>query len=46
MIKNANELGITVKDLADKYIAEYFTDAQGLKIKEASVHPKATAPYD
>ena len=23
MIRNANELGITVKDLADKYIAEY-----------------------
>jgi len=46
MIKNANELGITVKDLADKYIAEYFTDAKGLKIKEASVHPKATENID
>ena len=46
MIKNANELGITVKELAEKYIAEYFTDAQGLKIKEASVHPKATENID
>lgn len=46
MIKNANELGITVKELADKYIAEYFTDAQGLKIKEATVHPKATENID
>ncbi len=42
MIKNANEQGITVKDLADRFIAEYFTDAKGLGIKEASVHPKAT----
>ncbi|MBE7027983.1 MAG: cysteine--tRNA ligase [Ruminococcaceae bacterium] len=46
MIKNANELGITVKELADKYIEEYFKDAKGLKIKEASVHPKATENID
>ncbi len=46
MIKNANEQGITVKDLADKFIAEYFTDAKGLGIKEASIHPKATENID
>ncbi|MBE7039961.1 MAG: cysteine--tRNA ligase [Ruminococcaceae bacterium] len=46
MIKNANELGVTVKELADKYIEEYFKDAKGLKIKEASVHPKATENID
>ena len=46
MIKNANEQGITVKDLADRFIAEYFTDAQGLGIKEATVHPKATENID
>jgi len=46
MIKNANEQGITVKDLADRFIAEYFTDAKGLGIKEASVHPKATENID
>ena len=33
MINKANELGITVKELADEYISEYFTDAQGLGIK-------------
>ncbi len=42
MINKANELGITVKELADEYIAEYFTDAKGLGIKEATYHPRAT----
>ncbi len=46
MIKNANEQGITVKDLADKFISEYFTDAKGLGIKEATIHPKATENID
>ncbi|MBQ4145445.1 MAG: class I tRNA ligase family protein, partial [Clostridia bacterium] len=42
MINKANELGITVKELADQYIKEYFIDAKGLGIKEATVHPRAT----
>ena len=42
MINKANELGITVKELADQYINEYFIDAKGLGIKEATVHPRAT----
>lgn len=42
MIKNANAEGITVKELADRFIEEYFIDAKGLGIKEATVHPKAT----
>ncbi len=42
MIKRANEEGITVRELADRFIAEYFTDARGLGIKEATVHPRAT----
>ncbi len=46
MIKKANELGITVKELADQYIDEYFTDAKGLGIKEATVHPRATENID
>ena len=46
MIKNANEQGITVKELADKFIAEYFKDAKGLGIKEATIHPKATENMD
>lgn len=46
MIKNANEQGITVKELAEKFIAEYFKDAKGLGIKEATIHPKATENMD
>ena len=46
MINKANEMGITVKELAEMYIAEYFTDAQGLGIKKATVHPCATDNID
>jgi cysteinyl-tRNA synthetase len=46
MIKKANEEGITVKELADRFIDEYFTDAKGLGICKASVHPKATENID
>ncbi|TYQ17019.1 UNVERIFIED_CONTAM: cysteinyl-tRNA synthetase [Acetivibrio alkalicellulosi] len=46
MIKKANEEGITVKELAQKYIDEYFVDAKGLGIREATVHPKATENID
>ncbi len=46
MIKKANEENTTVKDIAEKYIGEYFTDARGLNIKEATCHPKATENID
>ncbi len=46
MIKRANEEGITVKELADKFINEYFVDAKGLGIEEATVHPRATENID
>ncbi len=42
MIRKANEEGTTVKEVADRYIKEYFTDADGLGIMRADVHPKAT----
>ena len=42
MIKRANEEGITVKELADRFIAEYYVDAKALGIRPATVHPKAT----
>ena len=42
MIRRANEEGITVKELADRFIAEYYKDAKALGIRPASVHPKAT----
>lgn len=46
MIKRAKEENTTVADVADKYIREYFVDAKGLGIREASVHPKATENID
>ena len=42
MIRRANEEGITVSQLADRFIAEYFTDAKALGIRPATVHPRAT----
>ena len=42
MINKANEEGTTVKEVAERYIKEYFTDADGLGIMRADVHPKAT----
>lgn len=42
MIVKAREEGVTLKELGDRYIKEYFTDAKGLGIREADVHPKAT----
>ena len=46
MINKANEMGITVKELADCYIDEYFKDADGLGIKRATWHPRATDNID
>jgi cysteinyl-tRNA synthetase len=46
MILRAKEEGITVKELAEKYIEEYFTDADALGIQRADVHPKATEHID
>ena len=46
MIRKANEEHITVKELADKFIKEYFIDAKGLDIEEATYHPRATENID
>ena len=46
MIRRANEEGITVKELGERFINEYFIDARGLGIRPATVHPKATEHID
>lgn len=46
VINRANEEGVTYKDVAEKYIEEYFKDAKGLGIHEATVHPRATENID
>ena len=42
MIRRAGEEGITVKELGERFIAEYYKDAKALGIRPATVHPKAT----
>lgn len=46
MIRIANEEKTTVKELGDRFIKEYYTDADGLKIKRATVNPRATEHID
>lgn len=46
MIKRANEEKITVKEVGDKYIKEYYTDADALNIERATVNPRATEYID
>ena len=42
IIRRANEDGTDYKTVSEKYIAEYKTDAKGLNVRDASIHPKAT----
>ena len=42
MINKANEESTTVKEIGDKYICEYYKDADGLNIKRATINPRAT----
>ena len=46
MINRANKEGITVKELGERFIAEYFKDAEALGIRRATIHPKATENID
>ena len=42
MINKAHEENTTVKELGDRYIAEYYKDADALNIERATVNPRAT----
>ncbi len=42
LINKANAEGITVPEVAERYIEEFWTDAKGLNVREATVHPRAT----
>lgn len=46
LIKKANEEGITVPEVAERYIGEFWTDVKGMNIREATVHPRATENID
>lgn len=42
MIKKANDEGITVKELGERFIKEYYKDADALNIERATINPRAT----
>ena len=46
LIKKANEEGITVPEVAERFIKEFWVDAKGLNIREATHHPRATENID
>ena len=46
LIKKANEEGITGPEVAERYIKEFWVDAKGLNVREATVHPRATENID
>lgn len=42
IIKKANEEGVSASEISERFIAEYKKDAQGLNVREATVHPQVT----
>ena len=46
IIKRAIEEGSDYKTVSEKYIKEFWVDAKGMNIREATVHPKATENID
>jgi cysteinyl-tRNA synthetase len=42
IINRSHEENCTAKEIADKYIKEYFTDADALGIRRADVHPRVS----
>lgn len=46
LIRAARENGTSVPEIADKYIKEYFVDARGLGVHDATYHPRATQNID
>lgn len=45
MIKRANEEGITVKELGERFIAEYFKDAPGNRYSQSYNSPESNGKY-
>ncbi|NLP27242.1 MAG: cysteine--tRNA ligase [Clostridia bacterium] len=46
MIAKANDENTSVKELGDRFIVEYYKDADGLNIKRATINPRATLFID
>lgn len=46
LIRRANEENTTVPAIAERFIREYQTDAEGLGVRPATIHPRATETMD
>lgn len=46
IIAKSNEEGISAEEVANRYIKEYFTDADGLGVKRATIHPRVTSEIE
>lgn len=42
LIRKSEQTGMSVPELANKYIDQYFVDTEGLKVRQATVHPRVT----
>jgi len=42
IIDRANREGVSCDEITERFIEEYYIDAKGLGVREATVHPKAT----
>ena len=42
IINKAREEGVTAPEISEKYIREYFKDAEALNVKRATVHPQVS----
>ncbi len=46
IIRRANEDNVDFSEISERYIEEFWTDAKGLNVRPATVHPKATENID
>ncbi len=42
LIRKAEQTGMTVPELANKYIDQYYLDTEGLAVRQATIHPRVT----
>ncbi|MEX2415375.1 MAG: cysteine--tRNA ligase [Paenibacillaceae bacterium] len=42
LIRKSEQTGMSVPELANKYIDQYFVDTEGLGVRKATVHPRVT----
>ncbi len=46
IIRRGLEEGLNYAEVSEKYIAEFWKDAKGMNVREATIHPKATENID